>query len=143
LCSPARRASADRLHQGRLDQHRAIALDHESLRRRHQSVLGIRAYSGSRHANRRSGLDGRPRLHHSRQSVELYNLCKAKRWDEALSLQRRLWRINEAFARHNLAACIKAGLAIQGYEVGDPFAPQAALTPDERKAVEAVLREIG
>src|SRR5207237_3565744 len=55
-----------------------------------------------------------------RQSVELYNLCKAKRWDEALSLQRRLWRVNEAFARHNLAACIKAGLAIQGYEVGDP-----------------------
>jgi 4-hydroxy-tetrahydrodipicolinate synthase len=78
-----------------------------------------------------------------RQSVELYNLCKAKRWEEALSLQRRLWRINEAFARYNLAACIKAGLAIQGYEVGDPVAPQAALTPDERKAVEAVLRDIG
>jgi dihydrodipicolinate synthase/N-acetylneuraminate lyase len=25
-----------------------------------------------------------------RQSVELYNLCKAKRWDEALTLQRKL-----------------------------------------------------
>src|SRR5260370_1205036 len=78
-----------------------------------------------------------------RQSVDLYNLCKAKRWDDALKLQRRLWRLNEAFARYNLAACIKAGLAIQGYEVGDPIAPQAALTPDERKAVEAVLRDIG
>src|SRR5438445_1449229 len=78
-----------------------------------------------------------------RQSVELYNLCKAKRWDDAMKLQRRLWRINEAFARYNLAACIKAGLAIQGYDVGDPIAPQAALTADERKAVEAVLREIG
>jgi 4-hydroxy-tetrahydrodipicolinate synthase len=78
-----------------------------------------------------------------RQSVELYNLCKAARWDEALALQRRLWRLNEAFARYNLAACIKAGLAIQGYEVGDPVAPQAALTADERKAVETVLREIG
>jgi 4-hydroxy-tetrahydrodipicolinate synthase len=78
-----------------------------------------------------------------RQSVELYNLCKAKRWDDALALQRKLWRVNEAFARYNLAACIKAGLAIQGYEVGDPIAPQAALTADERKAVEAVLREIG
>src|SRR5450432_4021435 len=53
-----------------------------------------------------------------RQSVELYNLCKAARWDEALTLQRRLWRINEAFARYNLAACIKAGLAVQGYDVG-------------------------
>ncbi len=78
-----------------------------------------------------------------RQSVELYNLCKAARWDEALKLQRKLWRLNEAFARYNLAACIKAGLAIQGYDVGDPIAPQAALTADERKAVEAVLREIG
>ena len=77
-----------------------------------------------------------------RQSVELYNLCKAKRWDEALTLQRRLWRVNEAFQRYNLAACIKAGLAIQGYDVGDPVAPQAALTADERKVVEAVLRDI-
>jgi 4-hydroxy-tetrahydrodipicolinate synthase len=78
-----------------------------------------------------------------RQSVELYNLCKAKRWDEALVLQRKLWRVNEAFARFNLAACIKAGLAIQGYDVGDPIQPQAALTADERKLVEAVLREVG
>jgi 4-hydroxy-tetrahydrodipicolinate synthase len=78
-----------------------------------------------------------------RQSVELYQLCKAARWDEALALQRRLWRINEAFARYNLAACIKAGLAIQGYDVGDPIAPQATLKADERQAVEAVLREIG
>jgi 4-hydroxy-tetrahydrodipicolinate synthase len=78
-----------------------------------------------------------------RQSVELYNLCKAKRWDEAMVLQRKLWRINEAFARYNLAACIKAGLAIQGYDVGDPIPPQAALTADERKAVEAVLRDLG
>ena len=78
-----------------------------------------------------------------RQSVELYNLCKAARWDEALTLQRRLWRINEAFARYNLAACIKAGLSIQGYDVGDPVPPQAALTADERRAVEAVLRDLG
>src|SRR5580698_9307227 len=42
------------------------------------------------------------------QSVALYDLCKAKRWDEALTLQRKLWRVNEAFARFNLAACIKA-----------------------------------
>src|SRR6202046_4966782 len=78
-----------------------------------------------------------------RQSVELYNLCKAARWDEAPGLQPRVWRINEAFARYNLAACIKAGLASQGYDVGDPVAPQAALAADERKAVEAVLRDVG
>ena len=77
-----------------------------------------------------------------RQSVELYNLCKAARWDEAMALQRRLWRINEAFARFNLAACIKAGLDIQGYAVGDPVPPQAALTAEQRKVVEAALRDL-
>jgi 4-hydroxy-tetrahydrodipicolinate synthase len=78
-----------------------------------------------------------------RQSVALYELCKAKRWDEALVLQRKLWRINEAFARYNLAACIKAALSIQGYEVGDPVPPQKALTAEGRQAVAAVLREVG
>lgn len=77
-----------------------------------------------------------------RQSVALYDLCKAGRWDEAMALQRGLWRINEAFARFNLAACIKAGLSIQGYDVGDPVPPQAALTADARKVVEAALREL-
>jgi 4-hydroxy-tetrahydrodipicolinate synthase len=77
-----------------------------------------------------------------RQSVALYDLCRAKRWDEALVLQRKLWRVNEAFARFNLATCIKAGLSIQGYDVGDPVPPQAALTADQRKVVEAVLREV-
>ncbi|RJF70672.1 dihydrodipicolinate synthase family protein [Rhodopseudomonas palustris] len=77
-----------------------------------------------------------------RQSVKLYELCKAQRWDEALTLQRKLWRVNEAFAKFNLAACIKAGLSLQGYDVGDPVPPQAPLTADERKAVEAVLQEI-
>jgi len=76
------------------------------------------------------------------QSVRLYDLCKAQRWDEAMVMQRQLWGINEAFARYNLAACIKAGLTIQGYDVGDPVAPQPALTVDERKVVERVLAEM-
>ena len=78
-----------------------------------------------------------------RQSVALHDLCKAKRWDEALVLQRKLWRVNEAFARFNLAACIKAGLSIQGYDVGDPVPPQAALTADQRKVIEVTLRDVG
>jgi len=78
-----------------------------------------------------------------RQSVDLYNLCKAGRWDDAMALQRRLWRVNEAFARYNLAACIKAGLSIQGYDVGDPVPPQQALSAEARKVVEGVLRDLG
>src|SRR5215471_14723833 len=47
-----------------------------------------------------------------RESVQLYELCRAARWDEAMELQRKLWCVNEAFARFNLAACIKAGLQL-------------------------------
>ncbi len=68
-----------------------------------------------------------------RQSVRLFDLCRAGRWAEAMELQRKLWRINEAFARFNLAACIKAGLQAQGYAVGDPVPPQSALSADERR----------
>ncbi|MEW6642389.1 MAG: dihydrodipicolinate synthase family protein [Pseudomonadota bacterium] len=76
------------------------------------------------------------------QSVALYDLCKAGRWDQALVLQRKLWRINEAFARFNLAACIKAGLSVQGYEIGDPVPPQAPLGETERKFVKQLLDQL-
>jgi 4-hydroxy-tetrahydrodipicolinate synthase len=77
-----------------------------------------------------------------RQSVRLYELCRAGKWPEAMKLQRDLWRINEAFARFNLAACIKAGLQIQGYAVGDPVLPQAGLGPADREAVEGILADV-
>lgn len=74
-----------------------------------------------------------------KQSVALYDLCRAGAWDEAMRLQRKLWSLNEAFARYNLAACIKAGLALQGYDVGDPVPPQKPLGPAARDAVAAAL----
>ena len=78
-----------------------------------------------------------------RQSVHLYELCRAGRWSEAMALQRTLWSMNEAFARFNLAACIKAGLQLQGYAVGDPVPPQPALGPEERKIVAKTLENLG
>ncbi len=77
-----------------------------------------------------------------RQSVKLYDLCRAQKWDEALKLQREMWRVNEAFARFNLAACIKAGLQIQGYDVGDPIPPQTPLNADDRKVIETILASL-
>jgi 4-hydroxy-tetrahydrodipicolinate synthase len=76
-----------------------------------------------------------------RESVALYDLCESGRWDEAMTLQRRLWSINEAFGRFNMAACIKAGLSLQGYDVGDPVPPQSALSPAERETIEKLLEE--
>lgn len=78
-----------------------------------------------------------------RQSVALYELCRRGAWDEALALQRRLWDLNQAFARHNLAACIKGGLQLQGYAVGAPLPPQAALSPEGVEEVRRALEGVG
>lgn len=78
-----------------------------------------------------------------RQSVRLYELCRAGDWAAAMDLQRQLWAINEVFARYNLAACIKAGLQLQGYAVGDPVPPQAPLSAAGRDAVRGVLLQLG
>ena len=76
------------------------------------------------------------------QSVRLYELARAGRWEEAMALQRRLWRVNQVFAAHNLAACIKAGLELQGFAVGDPLPPQAPLGPEAREEVRRALAEL-
>ncbi|OGA00288.1 MAG: dihydrodipicolinate synthase family protein [Betaproteobacteria bacterium RIFCSPLOWO2_02_FULL_62_17] len=78
-----------------------------------------------------------------RKSVELYDLCRRGAWTEALALQRELWKINEVFAKFNLAACIKGGLILQGYAVGDPLPPQAPLSPEGSKEVREALLALG
>lgn len=77
-----------------------------------------------------------------RQSVRLYELCRAGNWPEATALQRALWRINEIFARFNLSACIKAALQLQGYDVGEPVAPQRPLNAEERRVVADALNAV-
>ena len=77
-----------------------------------------------------------------KESVELYNLCKEKKWEEALVLQRKLWLINNVFQKYNLAACIKAGLEIQGFDVGGPIAPNPNLDQKAKDEIKAVLEEI-
>ena len=74
-----------------------------------------------------------------RQAVKLYNLAKAKKWDEAIKLQRRLWRINEVFQKYGLAPCIKAALEIQGFPVGDPIPPLKPLDEAQRKEIADIL----
>lgn len=78
-----------------------------------------------------------------RQSVALYDLCRRAAWDEAMALQRRLWDLNQAFARYNLAACIKGGLELQGYAVGAPLAPQAPLPPEGLEELRRALAAVG
>jgi 4-hydroxy-tetrahydrodipicolinate synthase len=78
-----------------------------------------------------------------RQSVELYELCRRGEWAAAMEKQRPLWALNQAFARYNLAACIKGALALQGYAVGAPLAPQAPLPPEGVEDVRRALAAVG
>jgi 4-hydroxy-tetrahydrodipicolinate synthase len=74
-----------------------------------------------------------------RQSVRLYELAKAGDWTGAMTLQRELWAVNQAFARYSLAACIKAGLELQGFAVGAPIAPQVPLDDAAREDIRRIL----
>jgi len=75
------------------------------------------------------------------QCVELYDLCLAGRWDEALEMQRRQWRLNELFAKYALAACVKAGLRVQGIDVGDPIPPQEPLKGEAIEEIRLALEQ--
>jgi 4-hydroxy-tetrahydrodipicolinate synthase len=60
-----------------------------------------------------------------------------------MDLQRPLWALNQAFAKYNLAACIKGGLQLQGYDVGAPLPPQSPLPPEGVEEVKRALERIG
>lgn len=77
------------------------------------------------------------------QSIALYELACRKRWEEALELQKKLWPLNVAFQRYSLAACVKAGLEMQGFPVGPPLPPQQQLNEEGKKVVSQILRNIG
>jgi 4-hydroxy-tetrahydrodipicolinate synthase len=76
-------------------------------------------------------------------SVRLYDLARSGRWEDAERLQRRLWPVNEVFQRHGLAACVKAGLRLQGFEAGDPIPPQRPLGRAAIEEIRQALEEAG
>ncbi|NGN41621.1 dihydrodipicolinate synthase family protein [Mesorhizobium sp. CGMCC 1.15528] len=78
-----------------------------------------------------------------KQSLALYGAARAGDWTKAMELQRPLWRVNEIFAKYSIAACIKAALELQGFDVGDPLPPQAPLNESARAEVAEVLRSVG
>jgi len=77
------------------------------------------------------------------QCVTLFNLAQQKSWKEALELQKRLWSLNVAFEQYSLAACVKAGLEMQGFPVGSPLPPQRQLDKEGKKVVSQILIDIG
>ncbi|WJY13808.1 dihydrodipicolinate synthase family protein [Pectobacteriaceae bacterium CE90] len=78
-----------------------------------------------------------------KQSLALYDAAKRGDWQQAMDLQRPLWRVNEIFAKYTIAACIKAALELQGFAVGDPIPPQQPLNDQARQEIAAVLHTVG
>jgi 4-hydroxy-tetrahydrodipicolinate synthase len=74
-----------------------------------------------------------------RQSVALYDLARRGDWKNAMALQRKLWAVNQAFAKYSLAACIKGALELQGFPVGPPLPPQSPLDEEGRREVRRIL----
>ncbi len=77
------------------------------------------------------------------KSIELYELAQEKKWEEALELQKSLWPLNMAFQKYSLAACVKAGLEIQGFNVGPTLRPQKQLDETAKKAIRDILEKVG
>ncbi len=77
-----------------------------------------------------------------RQSVQLYNLHKEGRAQDAYRLQKKLWEMNQLFMKYDLVACVKSGLEHLGYPVGSPIPPLNPLPRLDRDAVIAVVDSI-
>jgi len=77
------------------------------------------------------------------ECVALFNLAQQENWIEALELQKRLWSLNVAFENYSLAACVKAGLEMQGFPVGSPIPPQRQLDEEGKRVVSRILTNIG
>lgn len=78
-----------------------------------------------------------------RQSIDLYDAARAGDWTRVMNLQRPLWRVNEIFAKYSIASCIKAALQLQGFDVGNPIAPQEPLGDEARAEIAEVLASVG
>jgi 4-hydroxy-tetrahydrodipicolinate synthase len=60
-----------------------------------------------------------------------------------MALQRKLWRVNQVFAKYSLAACVKGGLELMGFDVGAPLLPQPPLDAAGKAEVREVLASVG
>ena len=69
----------------------------------------------------------------------LWNLYESGDHEAALSYQRKVWKVNQAFAKYDLTSCVKAVLQHQGYDVGDPILPLLPISAEATAEVCAVV----
>lgn len=75
------------------------------------------------------------------ETIDLFDLFQAGRWEEAASVQRRLIGLNTAVTAQFGVAGLKAALDVLGYYGGPPRAPLQPLDELELQALKAILVE--
>ena len=79
-----------------------------------------------------------------KKCVEVYNLFKRKRFEEAKELQMKLNYLNEVLVkRYNQLSAIKVAMNLQGLKVGNPRHPTAPLEKKALDHIKAVLKTLG
>jgi len=74
--------------------------------------------------------------------LELYQLVTDGKWEKAIELQKRIWKLNVVFQKYSLAACVKYGLEYLGFEVGKPIHPQTVLDQKAKEEIREVINKL-
>ena len=75
--------------------------------------------------------------------VDIYNLARNGRWNEASEQQRRLVEIIRITERYPFLSALKAIVRWQAFELGEPRPPQPTLTSNQRSELHHALEAAG
>jgi 4-hydroxy-tetrahydrodipicolinate synthase len=78
-----------------------------------------------------------------KECVAIYELAKAGRYDEALSIFRRLWNVLDFLGKEGYAVATKAVATELGLNVGYPRAPYSELPPEKKAELHKLISESG
>ncbi|HWI64973.1 MAG TPA: dihydrodipicolinate synthase family protein, partial [Symbiobacteriaceae bacterium] len=78
-----------------------------------------------------------------RECVQLYELCRAGRWEEARTLQATLLPVNQAVGGSMGIPGVKAAMEMLGWYGGPPRQPLQPLSEGERKVLHSLLTTAG
>jgi N-acetylneuraminate lyase len=74
--------------------------------------------------------------------VKLYELARARRWDEARELQTRLNPVLHKIFQFPLVPAVREALAVVGHDCGECNSPRRKLTADEKWQVRSIIEEL-
>jgi 4-hydroxy-tetrahydrodipicolinate synthase len=78
-----------------------------------------------------------------KECVAIYELAKAGRYDEALSIFKRIWNVLDFLGKEGYAVATKAVATELGVNVGYPRAPYSELPLDKRAQLRKLISESG